>query len=141
LHSSIEGEILLDMTIGSPEKLLDLWAQYHTVGPDGYADSDGEAAREPTAVTAKEICAQPGQMNDICWVNYSVFISGIRYRVGESHIATSQRNLREVYFRPVSEVLERGNLPKHTAMWVGYLTLNDSGERPDHFEELVQLLP
>jgi len=121
---------------------LQLWAQYHTVGPYGYADSEGEAITDIGADVAKQVCNRPDQLADICWVDFSLFIGERPYRIGESIIATSQRRLREVSFKPVSVVLESGTLTEHASAWISHLILGKEkpASVPDRFDELVKLL-
>lgn len=125
----------------------ELWAQYHTVGPDGFADSDGQVAIRPTAAEASRIARLPGQVIDIAWVNFSFYVgddgaSEEAYPVGldESFIATSKRSVKEVVFKPVSMVLEEGQLTKHTAKWLGYLAGGNHDSHPDQYDGLLALL-
>lgn len=134
------------MSESFPEQVL--WAQYYTVGPQGFVDSDGEPAQRPTAQEASRIVAQPNQMKDIAWVNFSFIVgeAGTEdeeyYPVGagESLIATSRRSISEVVFKPVSLVIEQGRLTKHTANWVGHLATGNRSHIPDRYFELESLL-
>jgi hypothetical protein len=128
--------------------MVEFWAQYHTVYPDGFVYSDGKLINNPDSKPAKlarEICAQPDPTtNSVAWVNFSVFSESESdtLKLGESYIATSRRSLREIYFKPVSLVIEQGRLPDHTASWVAYLALDGASvPHPDRFEDLVNLLP
>jgi hypothetical protein len=126
----------------------ELWAQYHTVGPEGFVESDGELAIRPTASEASRIAGQPDQLFGIAWIDFSLFVGNPgaideeNYRVGrgESFIATSKRSEREIVFKPVSSVLERGQLTKHTATWLGWLAAGNHSETPDKYKELAALL-
>ena len=127
------------------EPKLDIWATYHTVGPEGYVDFDGDPAIRPTAEEAANIANYPDQVTHIAWMDFTLWVNDgksedERYKLGESFIATSQWRLREVRFRPVSSILEEGRLTKHTAKWLGYLVVGNHESVPDHFEELADLL-
>lgn len=119
------------------------------MGPEGWICSDGTTATRPTAEGAAEICADPDQLDGIAWVDFSLAVvpedgspypEAEFYRMGESFIATSQRSFREVRFAPVSLVLERGRLTKHTTRWLGQLSSGNHDAVPDKFEELLGLL-
>jgi hypothetical protein len=125
----------------------ELWAQYFTVGPEGYVDTDGELAIRPTASEAGRIARLPGQVKDIAWMNFSFYVGENTeteevYPVGtdESFIATSRRGIYKLSFKPVSAVLEQGKLTKHTTRWLGYMAAGNHSEKPDRYDELIKLL-
>lgn len=132
----------MSTTSAEPSPNLELWAQYHSVGPYGYADSGGETSNGLDVKAAKEVCNKLGQLHDICWVDFSVFVNDKPHRIGESLVATSQRRVLKVSFKPVSDVIESGVLTKHTSQWIGYLMLGEEKPAavPDRFGELVRLL-
>lgn len=123
----------------------ELWAQYYTVGPEGWVGTDGLVAVRPTADEAAAICADPDQLDGIAWVDFSLVVKldgeeADFYRTGESFIATSQRSFREIRFAPVASVIEQGRVTKHTANWLGHLASGNHEAAPDRFEELLELL-
>ncbi|HVV66678.1 MAG TPA: hypothetical protein VHB72_01245 [Candidatus Saccharimonadales bacterium] len=136
------------MTKPAAAPKLELWAQYHTVGPYGYADSDGDPINRPTPEAAEALLNHRDKLRDICWVNFSLFAGDgdeePAFKVGESIIAVRQQRIYSVRFRPVSEVIDSGEIPPHTAKWLGYLASGDrtagrSYDEPDQFEDLLAL--
>jgi hypothetical protein len=102
----------------------------------------------PTTQEASRIARLPNQVIDIAWIDFTFCVGEPgsadeeTYPVGpgESFIATSRRSIQEVRFKPVSAVLERGQLTQYTAEWLGRLVAGNHSATPSQYKNLIALL-